>query len=73
MELSIANKGANGFFVSKMRNDKDNVNDTEKIMNSVIKESMVAHVNPLKYFSKKKETKVEIKHDGNEKQCPALI
>lgn len=56
-----------------MRNDKDNVNDTEKIMNSVIKESMVAHVNPLKYFSKKKETKVEIKHDGNEKQCPALI
>ena len=50
-----------------MRSDKNEINDTKKITNSVTKESMI-HETPLKYFSKTKETKVERKHDGDEKR-----
>ncbi|KAA0054335.1 retrotransposon gag protein [Cucumis melo var. makuwa] len=46
--------------------------NTKKIVNSVIKESMIVHATPLKYFSKGKETKVERKHDCNEKRNPTL-
>ncbi|KAA0060062.1 ty3-gypsy retrotransposon protein [Cucumis melo var. makuwa] len=43
MELSIANRGAKDFLVQKMRNDKNEMNDTKKIANSVINE----HVRPV--------------------------
>ena len=33
---------------------------------------MVVHATPLKYFSKRKETKIEGKHDSEEKRRPTL-
>ena len=73
MELRITNKGAKDLLVPKMRSDKNEIDDTKKIANSVIKEvSMVVHVTPLKSFSKRKETKIKRKHDGNEKRHPTL-
>ena len=55
-----------------MRSDKNEIDDTNKIANSVINESMVVHATPLKYFSKRKETKIKGKHDGKEKRRPTL-
>ncbi|KAA0066363.1 retrotransposon gag protein [Cucumis melo var. makuwa] len=46
---------------------KNEIDDTKKIANSVIKESMVVHAAPLKFFSKRKETKIERKRDGHVK------
>ena len=67
MELSIDNKGAKYFLVKKFRSDNNKIDGTKNIANSVIKESMVVHATPLKSFSKRKETKIERKHDGDEK------
>ena len=72
MELSIANRGAKDFLVQKLQSGKNEINDTKKITNSVINKSMVVHVTPLKYFSKRKETKFEKKNDRDEKRCPTL-
>ncbi|KAA0032650.1 retrotransposon gag protein [Cucumis melo var. makuwa] len=72
MELSIANRGAKDFLIPKSRSDKNELDDTKKIANSVIKESMVVHATPLKSFSKRKETKIERKHDGDEKRQSTL-
>ena len=55
-----------------MRSKKDKIDDTKKIANSLINESMLVHATPLKSFFKRKETKIEGKHDGEEKQCPTL-
>ncbi|KAA0065418.1 retrotransposon gag protein [Cucumis melo var. makuwa] len=72
MELSITNRGAKDFLIPKSRSDKNELDDTKKIANSVIKESMVVHATPLKSFSKIKETKIERKHDGDEKRRSTL-
>ena len=55
-----------------MRSDKNKIDDTKKIANSVKNESMVVHVTPSKSFSKGKETKIERKHDEDEKRSPTL-
>lgn len=55
-----------------MKNDKNEANDTEKIVKSVTKEFVVVYATPLKSFSKEKETKVERKHNSGEKQHPAF-
>ncbi|KAA0042100.1 ty3-gypsy retrotransposon protein [Cucumis melo var. makuwa] len=68
MELSITNRGAKDFLVQRTRSDKNEINDTKKITNSVLNESMVVQETPLKSFSKRKETKHERNHDGNEKR-----
>ncbi|TYK00346.1 retrotransposon gag protein [Cucumis melo var. makuwa] len=65
-------RGAKDFLVPKIRSDKNEINETKKITNSVINESMVVQETTLKSFSKRKETKVERKHDGDEKRCPTL-
>ncbi|TYK29282.1 ty3-gypsy retrotransposon protein [Cucumis melo var. makuwa] len=67
MELSIANREAKDFLVPKIRSHNNEIDDTKKIINSVINESMVVHATPSKSFYKRKETKIEIKHDGDEK------
>ncbi|KAA0032461.1 retrotransposon gag protein [Cucumis melo var. makuwa] len=72
MELSIANRGAKDFLVQTTRSDKNEINDTKKIANSILNESMVVQETPLKSFSKRKETKHERNHDGNEKRRPTL-
>ena len=43
MELSIVNRGAKDFFIQKIRSDKNEIDDTEKIANSVIKEFTVVY------------------------------
>ena len=55
-----------------MRSDKNEINVTKKIANSVINESMVVHATPLKSFSKREETKIEGKHDSEKKRRPTL-
>ncbi|KAA0032490.1 retrotransposon gag protein [Cucumis melo var. makuwa] len=55
-----------------MRSDKNEINDIKKITISVINESMVVHATPLKCFSKRSETKIERKHDDDEKRHPTL-
>ncbi|KAA0059770.1 retrotransposon gag protein [Cucumis melo var. makuwa] len=72
MELSIANRGAKDFLIPKSMSDKNELDDTKKIENSVIKESMVVHATPLKSFSKRKETKIERQHGGDEKRQSTL-
>ena len=72
MELSIANRGTKDFLVSEVKKGNNEINDTRKIINSVINKSTVVHKSPLKYFSKRKETKIERKHDGKEKHEPTL-
>ncbi|KAA0063852.1 ty3-gypsy retrotransposon protein [Cucumis melo var. makuwa] len=72
MELSIANRGEKDFLVQRTRSDKNEINDTKKIANSVANDSMVVQETPLKSFSKRKETKYERNHDGDEKRCPTL-
>ncbi|KAA0025983.1 retrotransposon gag protein [Cucumis melo var. makuwa] len=72
MELSIANGEAKDFLVQRTRSDKNEMNDTKKIANSVLNESMVVQETPLKSFSKRKETKHERNHDGDEKRRPTL-
>ncbi|TYK11760.1 retrotransposon gag protein [Cucumis melo var. makuwa] len=72
MELSIANRGAKDFLVQRTRSDKNEINDTKKIANSVLNESMVVQETPLKSFSKRKKTKHERNHDGDEKRHPTL-
>ena len=67
MELSIANRGTKDFLISKVKKENNEINDTIKITNSVINKSMVVHESQLKSFSKRKETKIERKHDGEEK------
>ncbi|TYK22415.1 ty3-gypsy retrotransposon protein [Cucumis melo var. makuwa] len=59
MKLSIANMGGKDFLLKKMRSDKNEINDTKKIVNRVINESIVVQETSLKSFSKRKETKVE--------------
>ena len=54
IELSIANKGVKYFLVPKVKRDKNENNDTKKITNSVINDSMVVQETPLKSFSKKR-------------------
>ncbi|TYK27425.1 retrotransposon gag protein [Cucumis melo var. makuwa] len=71
-KLSIANRGAKDFLVQRTRSDKNEINDTKKITNSVINKSMVVQETPLKSFFKRKETKHEKNHDGDEKRCPTL-
>ncbi|KAA0046413.1 retrotransposon gag protein [Cucumis melo var. makuwa] len=72
MESSIANRGAKDFLVQRTRSDKNEINDTKKIANNVLNESMVVQETLLKSFSKRKETKHERNHDGDEKRCPTL-
>ncbi|TYK16519.1 retrotransposon gag protein [Cucumis melo var. makuwa] len=72
MELSIANRGAKDFLVQRTRSDKNEINDTKKIANNVLNESMFVQETPLKSFSKRKETKHKRNHDGDEKQRPTL-
>ncbi|KAA0065984.1 ty3-gypsy retrotransposon protein [Cucumis melo var. makuwa] len=72
MELSIANRGAKHFLVQRTRSDNNEINDTKKIANSVLNESMVVQETPLKSFSKRKETKHERNHDDDEKRRPTL-
>ncbi|KAA0025726.1 ty3-gypsy retrotransposon protein [Cucumis melo var. makuwa] len=72
MELSIANRGAKDFLVQRTKSDKNEINDTKKIANNVLNESMLVQETPLKSFSKRKETKHERNHDGDEKRCPTL-
>ncbi|KAA0042867.1 ty3-gypsy retrotransposon protein [Cucumis melo var. makuwa] len=72
MELSIANRGAKDFLVQRTRSDKNEINDTKKIENNVLNESMLVQETPLKSFSKRKETKHKRNHDGNEKRRPTL-
>ncbi|KAA0049813.1 ty3-gypsy retrotransposon protein [Cucumis melo var. makuwa] len=72
MELSIANRGAKDFLVQRTRSDKNEINDTKRIANSVLNESMVVQEIPLKSFSQRKEIKYERNHDGDEKRCPTL-
>ena len=72
MELSITRRGAKDFLVPKMRSDVNEIDDTKMIANSVINESMVVYAIPLKYFSKRKETKIEGKHDSEEKRRSTL-
>ncbi|TYK23002.1 retrotransposon gag protein [Cucumis melo var. makuwa] len=72
MELSIANRGAKDFLVQRIRSDKNEINDTKKIANNILNESMVVQETPLKSFSKRKETKHERNHDGDEKRCLTL-
>ncbi|KAA0026179.1 ty3-gypsy retrotransposon protein [Cucumis melo var. makuwa] len=67
MELSIANRGVKDFLVQRTRSDKNEINETKKIANSVLNESMVVQETPLKSFSKRKETKHKRNHDGDEK------
>ena len=49
-----------------MRSHKNEIDDTKKIANSVINESMNVHATYLKSLTKRKETKTEGKHDDNE-------
>ncbi|KAA0040629.1 retrotransposon gag protein [Cucumis melo var. makuwa] len=72
MELSIANRGAKDFLVQRTKSDKNEINDTKKIANNVLNESMLVQETPLKSFSKRKETKHERNHDGDEKRRPTL-
>ncbi|KAA0055462.1 retrotransposon gag protein [Cucumis melo var. makuwa] len=72
MELSIANRGAKDFLVQRTRSGKNEINDTKKIANNVLNESMLVQETPLKSFSKRKEIKHERNHDGNEKRRPTL-
>ncbi|TYK20938.1 retrotransposon gag protein [Cucumis melo var. makuwa] len=72
MELSIVNRGAKDFLVQRTRSDKNEINDTKKIANNVLNESMLVQDTPLKSFSKRKETKHKRNHDGDEKPCPTL-
>ncbi|KAA0038860.1 retrotransposon gag protein [Cucumis melo var. makuwa] len=65
---SIANRGAKDFLVQRTISDKNEINDTKKIANNVLNESMVVQETPLKSFSKRKETKYQRNHDGDEKQ-----
>ena len=67
MKLNISNKKVKDFLVQKMRSDKNEINDTKKIANSVINESMVVYATPLKSLSKRSEIKIERKHDGDKK------
>ncbi|KAA0060303.1 retrotransposon gag protein [Cucumis melo var. makuwa] len=67
-----ANRGAKDFLVQRTRSDKNEINDTKKIANNVLNESMLVQEIPFKSFSKRKETKHERNHDGNEKQRPTL-
>ena len=43
MELSITHRGANDFLVPKIRSDKNEIDDTKMIANSVKNESMIVH------------------------------
>ena len=74
MELSIINRGTKDFLISKVKKKKgrNEINETRKIANCVIHKSMVVHKSPLKSFSKRKETKIERKHDSEEKRHPTL-
>ena len=72
MKLSIGNREAKNFLVQKMRNNKNEINDTKKITNSVMNESMVVHATPLKSFSKRTKTKIERNYDDNKKRRPPL-
>ncbi|KAA0040811.1 retrotransposon gag protein [Cucumis melo var. makuwa] len=72
MELSIANRGAKDFLVQRTRSDKNEINDTKKIANNVLNESMLVQETPLKSFSKRKERKHERNHNGDEKRRPTL-
>ncbi|TYK00107.1 ty3-gypsy retrotransposon protein [Cucumis melo var. makuwa] len=72
MELSIANRGAKDFLVQRTRSDKNEINDTKKIANNVLNESMLVQETPLKSFSKRKETKHKRNYDGDEKRRPTL-
>ncbi|KAA0040518.1 ty3-gypsy retrotransposon protein [Cucumis melo var. makuwa] len=72
MELSIANRGAKDFLVQRTRSDKNEINDTKKIANNVLNESMLVQETPLKSFSKRKETKHKRNHDDDEKRRPTL-
>ncbi|KAA0035353.1 ty3-gypsy retrotransposon protein [Cucumis melo var. makuwa] len=65
MELSIVNKGVKDFLVQRTRSDKNEINDTKKITNSILNKSMVVQETPLKSFSKRKEIKHEINHDDD--------
>ena len=53
MELGITNRGAKDCLVSKMKSNKNEINNTKKITNSVINESMVVQEISLKSFSKR--------------------
>ena len=43
MELSISRRGAKDFLVPKIRSDKNEIDDTKMIANSVKNESMIVH------------------------------
>ncbi|TYK18823.1 ty3-gypsy retrotransposon protein [Cucumis melo var. makuwa] len=67
MELSIASKGTKDFPVPKVRKYKKETKGAERIVKSIVKESMVVNTTPLK-FSKRKEGRAEKKDDRSVKR-----
>ncbi|TYK24843.1 ty3-gypsy retrotransposon protein [Cucumis melo var. makuwa] len=67
MELSIVSRGTKDFPISEVRKDKKETKGAEKVVKSIVKESMVVNTTPLK-FSKRKEDIAEKKGDGNERR-----
>ncbi|KAA0063894.1 ty3-gypsy retrotransposon protein [Cucumis melo var. makuwa] len=65
MELSIAAE-TKDFLIPKVRKDKKETKNAEKVVKSTAKESMVVNTTPLK-FSKRKEGKAEKKDNGSER------
>ena len=71
MELSIANRGTKDFIVPKVKKDKKEMKDAEKIVKITVKESIVINMTLLK-FSKGKEVRVEKKDDESERRRMTL-
>nr|ABY56084.1 hypothetical protein [Cucumis sativus] len=66
MRLSIAKRGTKDFPISEVKKDKKEMKDAEKIMKSIMKESMIMNTISLK-FSKRKEARDEKMDDGSER------
>ena len=71
MELSIANRGTKDFIVPKVKKDKKEMKDAEKIVKITVKESIVINMTLLK-FSKGKAVRVEKKDDESERRRMTL-
>ena len=72
MELSVTNRETKDLLISELKKGKNEISNTKKITNSVRNESMVIPKTPSKSLSKRKETKIERKHDGIEKHRQSL-
>ena len=71
MELNIVSRGIKDFPIHEVRKDKKERKGAEKIMKSIVKETMVVNMTPLK-FSKRKEGRAKKKDDGSERQHVTL-